>query len=333
MTTVSKIKKGRPLREETETNKSENMGEVETPNVKKLAEFYPLMNKRMLEWVSSAQKRNVRISSAMLQERAKIVADSIGWTSFRASSGWCVKFLRRNNIRLRHLKRKAQLKSTCQEGTKWEDKILNPKVNAEGMEVVGSDTSDSEAEADDDSLDSDSDNEPGRAKVPTLEGARKAWSQLQEWFITHPPHQDRVMQAVFIINKEMMNPSFQGLPVSTDMSSIGGAGVASSSTASAVSAALPIPIGTVTAGAVGTVGVSSGGSVAGSSSTADGTGAAAGGAGGAAKMGKKKQQMSAALPVSGTGATAAGATSNGTVAVGSDGPSQSFYQAIPAALR
>jgi hypothetical protein len=33
-----------------------------------------------------------------------------------------------------------------------------------------------------------------------------AWgaNQLQEWFISHPPHRDRVMQAVFIINKGMM---------------------------------------------------------------------------------------------------------------------------------
>jgi len=103
MTTVSKIKKGRPSREEMEQNR-EAMSEVEAPSVKKLAEFYPLMNKRMLDWVNQAQKRNIRITSAMLQERAKVVADSIGWTSFRASSGWCVKFLRRNNIKLRTLK-------------------------------------------------------------------------------------------------------------------------------------------------------------------------------------------------------------------------------------
>jgi hypothetical protein len=207
MTTVSKIKKGRPSKEELEAQR-ESMITEEPPSVKKLAEYYPLMNKRMLEWVAQAQKRNVRISSAMLQERAKVVADSIGWTSFRASSGWCVKFLRRNNIKLRQLKRKAQLKSTCQEGTKWEEKILNPRLNSDG--TMEADTSDSEEVGDDGDLDSDSDEDVlgTRTKVPTLEGARKAWNTLQEWFISHPPHQDRVMQAVFIINKEMMQPSF-----------------------------------------------------------------------------------------------------------------------------
>lgn len=207
MTTVSKIKKGRPSKEELEAARDTMITE-EPPSVKKLAEYYPLMNKRMLDWVAQAQKRNVRITSAMLQERAKIVADSIGWTSFRASSGWCVKFLRRNNIKLRHLKRKAQLKSTCQEGTKWEEKILNPRLNADGT-VAEADTSDSEDIGDDDGLDSDSDEDVlgTRTKVPSLERARKAWNTLQEWFISHPPTQDRVMQAVFIINKEMMQPS------------------------------------------------------------------------------------------------------------------------------
>jgi len=211
MTTVSKIKKGRPSREELEQNR-EAMSEIEAPSVKKLAEFYPLMNKRMLDWVSQAQKRNVRISSAMLQERAKVVADSIGWTSFRASSGWCVKFLRRNNIKLRQLKRKAQLKSTCQEGTKWEDRILNPKLNIDGLEV--SDSSDSEADVDNESLDSDSEDEDalGRPRTVTLARARKAWSLLQDWFIAYPPQQDRILQAVFIINKEMMNPALVAAP-------------------------------------------------------------------------------------------------------------------------
>jgi hypothetical protein len=120
-----------------------------------------------------------------------------------------VKFLRRNNIKLRYLKRKALLKSTCQEGTKWEEKILNPRLNPDGT-VAEEDTSDSEGDLGEGSLDSDSEDDVlgKRSRPITLEKARKAWNQLQEWFISHPPHQDRVMQAVFIINKEMMSPSF-----------------------------------------------------------------------------------------------------------------------------
>lgn len=237
MTTVSKIKKGRPSREEIEQTR-EAMSEIEAPSVKKLAEFYPLMNKRMLEWVSQAQKRNVRISSAMLQERAKVVADSIGWTSFRASSGWCVKFLRRNNIKLRQLKRKAQLKSTCQEGTKWEDRILNPKVTIDGMEVAGSDTSDSEIDQDNESVDSDSEDEDalGRPRTVTLVKARKAWSLLQDWFIAYPPQQDRILQAVFIINKEMMNPALVAAPDNTTAA-------AASAMANTMAAALSMSVG------------------------------------------------------------------------------------------
>lgn len=242
MTTVSKIKKGRPSREELEQNR-EAMSEVEAPSVKKLAEFYPLMNKRMLDWVSQAQKRNVRISSAMLQERAKVVADSIGWTSFRASSGWCVKFLRRNNIKLRALKRKAQLKSTCQEGTKWEDRILNPKLNEEGMEVAASDTSDSEMDGDNESVDSDSEDDDalGRPRVVTLAKARKAWSLLQDWFIAYPPQQDRILQAVFIINKEMMNPALVAAP-ENNTSSASASASAASTIATTMAAALNMSV-------------------------------------------------------------------------------------------
>jgi len=242
MTTVSKIKKGRPSREEMEQNR-EAMSEVEAPSVKKLAEFYPLMNKRMLDWVNQAQKRNIRITSAMLQERAKVVADSIGWTSFRASSGWCVKFLRRNNIKLRTLKRAAQLKSTCQQATKWEDRILNPKIGPDGLEVP-SDTSDSEAEMDNESLDSDSEDEDalGKPRTVTLAKARKAWSLLQDWFIAYPPQQDRILQAVFIINKEMMNPALVAAPDNTTASM---AGSMTSTMAAALNMSVPTSSGSV----------------------------------------------------------------------------------------
>lgn len=277
MTTVSKIKKGRPSKEELEAARDTMIVE-EPPSVKKLAEYYPLMNKRMLEWVAQAQKRNVRITSAMLQDRAKIVADSIGWTSFRASSGWCVKFLRRHNIKLRQLKRKAQLKSTCQEGTKWEEKILNPRLNADGS-AVEADTSDSEDLDEEDGLGSDSDDDVlgTRTKVPSLERARKAWNTLQEWFISHPPTQDRVMQAVFIINKEMMQPS------SVSLGDSAGAG----GHASAGAAPVPLPLG---------------GAGAGSSSlaTADDLGLQQAGDSIAAKLPKKRPPANnaAALPVS-----------------------------------
>mmetsp|Transcript_66585 Transcript_66585/g.130942 ORF Transcript_66585/g.130942 Transcript_66585/m.130942 type:complete len:329 (-) Transcript_66585:234-1220(-) len=273
MTTVSKIKKGRPSKDEIDA--SRDLSDLEPPSVKKLAEYYPLMNKRMLQWVAQAQKRNVRISSAMLQERAKIVADSIGWHTFRASSGWCVKFLRRNNIKLRQLKRKAQLKSNCQEGTKWESRILAPRLNADGT-IAESDSSDSDDMQDDDvSLDSDSENEDGlgpRSKPPTLEKARKAWNQLQEWFITHPPHQDRVMQAVFIINKEMMQPSFMVAPSTTPVPA---STPSSSSAVAAPSAAAPSGLQTAAAEMLS------------HTETANAI----------AKLPKKRQQMTAALPV------------------------------------
>lgn len=277
MTTVSKIKKGRPSREELEQNR-EAMSEIEAPSVKKLAEFYPLMNKRMLDWVSQAQKRNVRISSAMLQERAKVVADSIGWTSFRASSGWCVKFLRRNNIKLRQLKRKAQLKSTCQEGTKWEDRILNPKLNIDGLEV--SDTSDSEADVDNESLDSDSEDEDalGRPRTVTLAKARKAWSLLQDWFIAYPPQQDRILQAVFIINKEMMNPALVAAPDSNP------AGPSSASN-----------MATTMAAALNMSGPTSTSSVEGGSAVP--------------KIAKRRPQPTASLPVAGASSTAGASNS------------------------
>jgi hypothetical protein len=99
----------------------------------------------MLEWVVQAQKRNIRMTSKMLQDRAKIIADSIGWSAFRGSSGWCVKFLRRNNIKLRSIKRSAQLKAACKEGTSWETRILNPKLDESGALVPDSEEDEEEA--------------------------------------------------------------------------------------------------------------------------------------------------------------------------------------------
>ena len=293
MTTVSKIKRGRPSREEQETS----LDITDPTTSKKVAEYYPLMNKRMKDWVVQAEKRNVQITSAILQERAKVVADSIGWTSFRASSGWCVKFLRRNNIKLRELKRQAKLKSACKEGTKWEHKILNPRLDADGM-VVDADTSDSEDAAEHDFMDdSDSEDEDalgGRNKVPSLESAKRAWELLQEWFIAHPPKQERFMQAVFIINKEMMTSSFEAANTAA------AAATAAPANTSSAGAPLPLPV-----------------TAAPESPSAD---LQQQQLNALAKLPKKRQQVSAALPVNAAVATAA---------VGNN----TFFQSTPSVIR
>jgi hypothetical protein len=218
-----------------------------------------------------------------LQDRARLVADAIGWTSFRASSGWCVKFLRRNNIKLRQLKKRALLKANCKESTGWEEKILrgeggssssgsskrksqhrllddgetyteedgDEEGNSHQRGENGDSGPDSDSEGDDDMFggggsgsrdrrgyghhSKDKSSSSGAGKVPTLEGARKAWSSLQEWFIANPPYQDRVMQAIFIINKEMMNPT----TVPPTVVSVSSGAMSSSSSSSSSSSNVP----------------------------------------------------------------------------------------------
>mmetsp|Transcript_33072 Transcript_33072/g.72849 ORF Transcript_33072/g.72849 Transcript_33072/m.72849 type:complete len:303 (+) Transcript_33072:82-990(+) len=190
ITTVCKIKKGRP------DHDAENE-RVEHDSSKKLAEYYPLLNARMLEWVVQAQKRNIRMTSKMLQDRAKIIADSIGWSAFRGSSGWCVKFLRRNNIKLRSIKRSAQLKAACKEGTSWETRILNPKLDETGALVPDSEEDEEEAMEDEE----EDDEEP---RPPTFSEVRRSWQSIQEWFIAHPPRLERVQKAIYTLNREML---------------------------------------------------------------------------------------------------------------------------------
>eukprot|EP00600_Ochromonadales_sp_CCMP1393_P004773 CAMPEP_0174963146 /NCGR_PEP_ID=MMETSP0004_2-20121128/5159_1 /TAXON_ID=420556 /ORGANISM="Ochromonas sp., Strain CCMP1393" /LENGTH=270 /DNA_ID=CAMNT_0016211721 /DNA_START=224 /DNA_END=1036 /DNA_ORIENTATION=- len=246
-------------------------------------EYHHLLNSRMLEWIAQAEKRNVRITSALLQERARTIAESIGYVSFGASSGWVVKFLRKHNIKLRALKKSAHLKANCQEGTNWEKRILQPR-------------------GDDPTADSDQEEtyfEEGAAgswkepKELTLEGARAAWNHLQEWFILNPPQNDRVMSAIFIINKEITNPT--------------SASRSSTSTIAHVLADGSTP---------------SGGSGGGGSSAP---------AGGASSYSNKKARNSAQVAAAAAAAASSTASSTGTSSNGNS--SSSFYAAIPAALQ
>ena len=251
ITTISRIKKGRPSHDDVVTPIVATPLESDAAAPKRTTNC-ELLSNRMLEWIAEAQKRNVRISSTMIQQRAKTVATAIGWTTFRASSGWCAKFLNRHDIKLRVLKRQAQAKSRCEEGTAWETRILNPQHSSSTSSSDASTTLPTSSAAvaassslsafahyasngfnpagvldedivDDDDVDADVDDvstggrndiadnhddvSPKEKDTLTLERARKAWRLLQEWFIVHPPSQERVTQSIFILNMEMMNPS------------------------------------------------------------------------------------------------------------------------------
>ena len=348
MTTVSKIKRGRPVLPDEELFLDAT--EEDVSNTKKIAEYYPVMNVRMLEWMVQARKRNIRVSSEMVMERARIIAHSIGWRSFRASSGWCVKFLRRNNIRLRDLKRSAVLRAKCLEATGWEDKILNPdgvpvaplttaaaaakkgKRKGAGAGHGGNDSSDSSDSENEEGEDSGFESEPGDSidgenKPISAESAAKAWNLLQEWFIEHPPANERVMQAVFILNKELTNPaiSLASAPAPAPMPHTAGADVTATSQ--------PQPIIHVLAS------TSSSSSSASSSSSSSSwvkngklTGAAsAPTAATATAGGAKKQATSATVPITASNSATTNGSSASTSASASTGTS--IYQPIPVSIQ
>lgn len=52
----------------------------------------------MLNWCSKFQEQNLPDLEAMLQEKCKQVSEVHGYTKFKGSNGWLVKFWKRNNI-------------------------------------------------------------------------------------------------------------------------------------------------------------------------------------------------------------------------------------------
>ena len=53
----------------------------------------------MLRWFNLARHRNIPVSDPMLQEEAKVLAERMGNTDFKASNGWLSSFKKHHNIK------------------------------------------------------------------------------------------------------------------------------------------------------------------------------------------------------------------------------------------
>jgi len=57
------------------------------------------INEAMFRWFKLARQRNIPVSGPMLQEEAKVIAEKMGSTDFKASNGWLSSFKKRHNIK------------------------------------------------------------------------------------------------------------------------------------------------------------------------------------------------------------------------------------------
>lgn len=57
------------------------------------------INEAMIHWFKLARQRNIPVSGPMIQEEAKIMAEKMGMTDFKASNGWLSSFKKRHNIK------------------------------------------------------------------------------------------------------------------------------------------------------------------------------------------------------------------------------------------
>ena len=59
---------------------------------------YPEVNQVVLEFFKKCSDKNIPISGPLLQAKAKLVAERLGFSEFQASNGWLESFHQRNCI-------------------------------------------------------------------------------------------------------------------------------------------------------------------------------------------------------------------------------------------
>ena len=57
------------------------------------------MNSALYQWYTIATSKNIYPNGTQLSEKAKQIAQHLGYSDFKASNGWLDRWKRRNNVR------------------------------------------------------------------------------------------------------------------------------------------------------------------------------------------------------------------------------------------
>ena len=92
-------------------NQENKMLTIETQSLKKMrmvSSPYDDLEEKLTEWVLDLRSNGLRVTRMNIRHRALQIAKERGQSDFKASAGWCTRYMRRNNLFLRQKTHIAQ---------------------------------------------------------------------------------------------------------------------------------------------------------------------------------------------------------------------------------
>lgn len=62
---------------------------------------YPQLEEKLEEWVNNEREKGLAISTVRIRLRAKLIAENMGITDFKAGPSWCYRFMKRRKLSIR----------------------------------------------------------------------------------------------------------------------------------------------------------------------------------------------------------------------------------------
>ena len=82
-------------------NKENKMLTIETQSLKKMRMVlspYDNLEEKLTEWVLDLRNNCLMVTQTNIRHRALQIAKERGQSDFKASAGWCTRYMRRNNL-------------------------------------------------------------------------------------------------------------------------------------------------------------------------------------------------------------------------------------------